>query len=438
MMRQRTPILHVPQVALLLETSTEYGRGLLRGILRYSRLHGPWSLHVAPGHVDQVLPKAKSWGGTGIIARIRSYEMEKVIRSTRLPFVASSLKESRSARAWNKFGEIRTDSEAIARMGAAHLLEIGLRRFAFCGFANCDWSILREKAFLQFARDGGYPCSAHRIALSNWMQRAHWIESWQHEQPVMVQWIQSLPKPVGLMACNDVCGREVLQACAFAGLQVPDQVSVVGVDNDEMMCELSNPTLSSVALDVEKAGYNAAQLLDGLMRGQPASGQIVWVRPTHVVIRRSSDAIVQEDALVGGALQFIREHARRSISVGDITDELKVSRRTLERRFLGATGRTLLFEIMRCRLQRAKLILLETNLPCHKVAEEAGFGSLKTFNRCFGFHEGRTPKNFRRQSKIMATQSVGSSALGRTQALVSNSDRHTGRSGGHGRGKRTR
>lgn len=400
-MRQSERALRTPQVALLLETSAEYGRGLLRGILRYSRLHGPWSLHVAPGHIDQVLPKAKSWRGTGIIARIRSPEMEKVIRSTRLPFVASSLRESRSARTWNKFGEIRTDSEAIARMGAAHLLEVGLRRFAFCGFANCAWSSHREKAFLQFSKDGGYPCSAHHIALANWMQRPNWIESWQHEQPIMVKWLRSLPKPVGLMACNDVCGREVLQACATAGLRVPDQVSVVGVDNDEMMCELSNPALSSVVLDIEKAGYNAAQLLDGLMRGQPAGGQIVWVRPTHVATRRSSEAIIQEDALVGEALQFIREHAKRPVSVSDVTDELRVSRRTLERRFFRATGRTVLSEIMRFHLKRAKQILLETDLPCHKVAVESGFGSVKTFNRSFGRQEGTTPQNFRRQSKIM-------------------------------------
>jgi LacI family transcriptional regulator, galactose operon repressor len=398
--RPQTP--RIPQVALLLETSTEYGRGLLRGILRYSRLHGPWSLHVAPGHLDQALPNAKSWSGTGIIARIRSPGMEKVIRATRLPFVASSLRESPSAKAWNKFGEIRTDSESIARVGAAHLLEVGLRRFAYCGFTNCPWSSLREKAFFEFAKEGGYFFSAHHLTLANWMQRPNWIESWQHEQPIMVKWLRSLPKPVGLMACNDVCGREVLQACATAGLRVPDEVSVVGVDNDEMMCELANPALSSVALDIEKAGYDAAHLLDGLMHDQHAGGKIVWVRPTRVATRHSSDAIVQEDALVGAALQFIREHAKRSLSVSDIADELQVSRRTLERRFFRATDRTVLNEIMCCHLKRAKQILLETDLPCHQVAFESGFGSLKTFNRSFRRQERTTPQNFRRQSKIMA------------------------------------
>jgi len=401
-MGQRARNLHVPQVALLLETSTEFGRGLLRGILRYSRLHGPWSLNVAPGHLDQVLPKARSWKGAGIIARINSPKMERLIRSTGLPFVASSVSESRQRSPGDKFGEIHTDSEAIAKMGAMHLHETGLRRFAFCGFANCRWSDIREKAFIHFALERGYPASAHHIALSNWVQRPHWIQNWQHEQPIMVRWLRSLPKPVGLMACNDVCGREVLQACTIAGLRVPEEVAVVGVDNDEMMCELSHPPLSSVALDLEKAGYEAAQLLNDLMNDRSAAARGVRVGPTHVAVRRSSDTVAQDDALVAGALHFIREHAGRAISVGDISDEIKVSRRTLERRFFSATGRTLLYEIMRCRLQRAKLILLETNLPCHKVAVEAGFGSLKTFNRCFGSQEGTTPQNFRRQSKLTA------------------------------------
>jgi len=229
-MRRRASIPRTAQVALLLETSTEYGRGLLRGIVRYSRLHGPWSLYVAPGHLEQALPKAKSWSGTGIIARIRSPEMVKLIRSTGLPFVASSLDESRSSGRGDKFGEIRTNSAAIARMAAAHLVDRSLRHFAFCGFVGCAWSLRREEAFSQYLKDQGFPCHTHRIELANWMQRPNWIETGEDEQPVLMDWLKSLPKPVGLMACNDTCGREVLQACAVAGLRVPDDVAVIGVD----------------------------------------------------------------------------------------------------------------------------------------------------------------------------------------------------------------
>lgn len=404
----------VPQVALLLETSTEYGRGLLRGILRYARLHGPWSLSVAPGHFDQVLPKAKSWKGTGIIARIRSPETEKLIRATRLPFVASTLSESRPPLASGRFGDIRTDSAAIARMGATHLLEAGLHHFGFCGFANCHWSAVREREFSEWVKHTSYTCSTHRITTANWMQRPNWIESWEHERPIMARWLKSLPKPVGIMACNDACGREVLQVCTSEGLRIPDEVAVVGVDNDEMMCELSSPPLSSVALDLEKAGYDAARLLDGFMTGHTnGGGQVVQVEPTHVVTRRSSDVIVQEDSLVAGALRFIRDHAKHTMSVALIADELRVSRRTLERRFLRSMGRTILSEIIHSHLSRAKQLLVETDLPCHKVAVESGFGSLKSFNRSFNLKEGTTPQTFRLRSKT----SIAHPAVSRNRDL---------------------
>jgi LacI family transcriptional regulator len=388
-----------PQVALLLETSTEYGRGLLRGIVRYSRLQGPWSLYVAPGHLEQVLPRAKSWRGTGIIARIRSPEMAKLIRATGLPFVASSLDESRSSGRDDKFGEIRTNSVAIARMAAAHLVERSLRHFAFCGFVGSGWSLRREEAFARYLADLGFPCQTHRIELANWMQRPNWIETWEDEQPILVEWLKSLPKPVGLMACNDICGREVLQACAVAGLPVPDDVAVVGVDNDELMCELSNPPLSSVALDLEKAGYEAARLLDNLMSGHVTEEYVVEVEPVYVVTRQSTDIIAQRDPCVATALRFIKDHAGHGISVPDVVAHVGVSRRTLERRFLRSLGRSISSQITQHRLERAKRLLLETDLPSQRVATGAGFGSTKTFNRVFRRAVGVPPMRFRLQSQ---------------------------------------
>lgn len=386
-------------MALLLETSTEYGRGLLRGIVRYSRLHGPWSLYVAPGHLEQALPKAKSWNGTGIIARIRSPEMAKLIRATGLPFVASSLDESRPSGSEDKFGEIRTDSAGIARMAAAHLVDLSLRHFAFCGFVGCAWSLHREEAFSRHLKDQGFHCETHRIKLANWMQRPNWIENWEDEQPLLVDWLKSLPKPVGLMACNDICGREILQACAAAGLRVPDDVAVVGVDNDQMMCELSNPPLSSVALDLDKAGYEAARLLDSLMSGHRARNQVVEVEPVYVVTRQSSEVIAQDDPCVATAFQFIKNHAGQAISVPNVVEQAGVSRRTLERRFFRALGRSIHSEITHCRVERAKRLLLETDLPSHRVAAGAGFGSIKTFNRVFRRAAGCPPKHFRQNAQ---------------------------------------
>jgi len=201
-----------------------------------------------------------------------------------------------------------------------------------------------------------------------------------------------------LMACNDICGREVLQACAAAGLRVPDDVAVVGVDNDELMCELSNPPLSSIALDVEKAGYEAARLLDSLMSGHLLKERIVQVEPVYVVTRQSSEIMAPDDPCVASALQFIKTHAGQPIGVQHVIDQTGVSRRTLERRFARALGRSINSEITRYRLERAKRLLLETDLPSFRVAKGAGFGTVKTFNRVFRRETGVSPKRFRQRA----------------------------------------
>jgi LacI family transcriptional regulator len=209
-------------------------------------------------------------------------------------------------------------------------------------------------------------------------------------------------EPLGLMACNDVCGRQILQACVTAELRVPDDVAVVGVDNDELICELSDPPLSSVALDVERAGYESAQLLDGLMSGRIKRGYAVHVEPTHVVTRRSSDVIAQDDRLMVRALRFIRDHFAQGITVSDVAEEVGTSRRTLERHFSAGIGRSILSEIARCRIERAKELLSETEVSCYSVASEVGFKSLKTFNRTFYRREGVTPQGFRRMARKTA------------------------------------
>jgi len=395
------PLPRIPKVASLLETSTEYGRGLLKGIVRYSRLHGPWSLYIAPGHYEQELPKAKSWGGTGIIARISSPELGRAIQATGLPAVVleACFDESAMVNPGQGLCEVRTDSASIARMAAKHLLEQGFRDFLFCGFENCPWSLTRENTFRRYVADKGFPCRSYRTKVRNWMDHANWVHAWEQEQPRLSAWLGTLPRPIGVMVCNDICGRLVLQACTEAAVRVPRDVGVVGVDNDELLCELCDPPLSSIALDLDRAGYEAAQLLDGLMSGQIKGRHVVRVNPLWVVTRRSSDAILQEDVLVADALRFIMDHSRQAIRVPDLVAEAGVSRRSLERRFSRATGNSILGEITRCRLERAQRLLRETNLPVYRVAAESGFGSVKAFSRAFQLVEACSPAAFRLYSR---------------------------------------
>jgi LacI family transcriptional regulator len=232
------------------------------------------------------------------------------------------------------------------------------------------------------------------------IRESEWIEAYEHEQPALAKWLLSLPKPVGLMACNDICGRQVLQACAMAELRVPDDVAVVGVDDDELICEVSDPPLSSVGLNLDQAGYEAAAALDALMSRRRRAGSIILVEPTSVTVRRSSEVILQDDALVAAALRFIRDHARQPIGVPDVFEELKVSRRTLERRFMAAVGCSVASEITRRRIERAKRLLIGTDSPIYRVASSSGFGSVITFNRLFRQIEKQTPRGFRRQMAL--------------------------------------
>ena len=380
----------IPKVVLLLETSRQYGRQLLRGIARYARLHGPWSLVVAPGHFEQELPSVRHWGGDAVIVRISSPKMARAIRKSGIPAVAleASLEEFAALNASLGISEIRPDSAGIARAAVEHLMERGFRHFVYCGMENCLWSHARQQEFCRCVSEKGFSCAVFSIPSNRRKQDE------ERERMTLARWLQELPKPLGLMACNDDQATKVLDACAVARLSVPDEVAVIGVDNDELLCELSDPPLSSVTLNLDLAGYEAAALLDGLMSGRIQGYHQVLVKPRWVAARCSTDVVAQDDRLVAAALRFIHDNAQRAIQVREVVDHTGVSRRSLERRFTAAIGRTILQELTRSRLDRAKRLLLETDLSIEQVALAAGF-SAQRMTHAFRHGEGTLPHLYR-------------------------------------------
>ncbi len=373
------------KVVVLLETSHEYGRGLMRGIVRYARLNGPWSLHVPPWSIHENPPRMDEIQASGVIARITSPQVARVLKNWKLPAIVLEATHARFAPAQQRLGfcEIHADSAAVAKTAAKHLMERGFRQFAYCGLPNCVWSYLRQQVFSRYVREAGFPCSVYPC----------------HADPQktipLAEWLQSLPRPVGLMACNDERARQVLLACENALVQVPEELAVVGVDNDELLCELSTPSLSSVALNLEEAGYQAAELLDGLMRKRIHGRHEVPVHPTWVHGRRSTDVVPLTDRETALALRFIRDHANQPVGVNEVADATGLSRRTLERRFRQHLGRSVLEELTRCRLERAKRLLLETDLSMEKTAHAAGFGNLRPMLRAFRQGLGCSPTAYR-------------------------------------------
>jgi LacI family transcriptional regulator len=389
------------KVALLIETSRGYGRALLRGIVRYSRLHGPWGFYVTPGDFEQVLPRMQSWGGTGIIARIETPEVARAILDSGLPTIALDLSEAqlRADNPLSRVSEVASDSRGAGRLAAEHLLERGFRQYGYVGVAERIWSTRRQESFCASIRHAGFQTRTYDPP------RCMRDRVWEREEPILARWLHSLPVPIGLMACNDDRGREVLEACRTAGLRVPEDVAVVAVDNDELLCELADPPLSSVALNAEAGGYRVAALLDRMMqarrrgRGRLRRPRRLVVESTHVVTRRSTDIVALDDPEVAAALHFLHDHAAEPIGVGDLVRHLLISRRGLEIRFRRVVGRTIHEELQRVRLERARRLLLETDLAISSVAEASGFASPSYLAQVFKHSFDVTPARFRRQSR---------------------------------------
>lgn len=381
----------IPKVVLLVETARSFGREFLRGVARYSRLHGPWSFHITPGDYTQVVPKIREWGGTGIIARIPNSQVARDILRARVPTIALGLRDDQTSPGspLSKLTEVSSDAEEVARQAADHLLERKFSYFAYVGSEDRGWSRRREVAYYNFLAKRGFVPHVYR------QPKRPRDREWEREQQYLATWLAQLPTPVGLFACDDGRGREVLEACRLAGLNVPNDVAVIGVDNDPVFCDLADPPLSSVWLNAEKAGYQAAQTLDRMMRGRVRKPRWIKVEAVGVVARRSTEFFAINDQEICAALQFIRRKNGRDITVEDVVREVGVNRRLLERRFRELVGHTMLDEIQAVRLERAKRLLAETPYEVSKVADIAGFGSTPYFIHFFQKYVGKTPRRYR-------------------------------------------
>ena len=293
-------------IALLVETSNDYARGLLHGVVSYVREHRPWSTYLAEhGRGDAPPTWLSRWTGDGIIARVENTRIARAVRACGLPVVdlsAANLLEGAPI--------VETDNAAIARLAFEHLREREFKHFAYCGDEQYNWSKGRADQFEVHVKRAGR--QLHRYS-SKVGHRTN--DGWDDQMRHLALWVKGLPKPVGIMACFDIVGRQVLEACRLIDAAVPDDVAVIGVDNDELLCELADPPLSSVAPDAHRTGYLAASLLDKLMSGETIVGREHLIEPLGVIVRESSDVTATEDQDVSQAIRFIRAHACEGINV---------------------------------------------------------------------------------------------------------------------------
>jgi LacI family transcriptional regulator len=376
------------KVALLVETSNSYARGLLRGIVSYIREHRPWSLYLSEHNRGDKPPRwLAHWNGQGIIARVENGAIAEALRRVSVPLVDVSAARLIPALPW-----FETDDGAIAQLAADHLLERGFKYFAYAGDGRFNWSNWRCEHFQNCIRAAGRECHVYHPA-KGFSQEAE--EQVDH----LARWIRGLPKPVGVMACYDFRGQQVLDACRRVGVAVPDDAAVIGVDNDDLLCELSDPPLSSVIPNTNRTGYEAAKLLDEMMSGKRVRGETHLITPLGIATRQSTDVLAIDDRNVARAVHFIRQHACDGIKVRDVLKAVPHSRTLLESRFKRLLGRTPHEEILRVRLNRVKQLLIETDLPLEQIAERAGFPHVEYLSVAFRREVGTPPSQFRARNR---------------------------------------
>lgn len=375
-----------PHVALLVETSLASGRDILLGIARYVREHRPWLLYHKARSLEESLPAwIAGWKGHGILARVQTRAMADALLATGLPVV-----DVLGVVDGTGFPVVRVDDAEIGRLAARHLLERGFREFAYMGIAEENWSTFRQEAFGAEVAKAGF-----RVQVRTEPRQESDGQSWEKHQEDLADWISKLPIPVGAMLCSDQLGTRFLDACRRAGRSVPYEVAVIGVDNDEPLCEVSNPPLTSVWPGHAQLGYEAAALLDRLMARGTVPVERCFVPPLKIVTRLSSDTIAVEDPAVARALRVIRERACHRIRLDDIAEVVGVSRSVLQRRFQSVLGRTINQELIHQRLKVAQALLLETKLSLPEIAERAGFQHQEYMGVVFKAHLKRTPASFR-------------------------------------------
>ena len=381
----------VKRIALLMGQDLGYCRGVFRGIHTYALHEKRWILRDVPPD-EQILPSLREWQPQGIIAHLFDADFARRVLALKKPLVNIT---NTLVRLKAPFVEV--DHLRVGQLAAEHFLERGYVNFGYLGSGWTGFSQQRERGFRRRLATAGHSLSS---CYADYLPRPPLASSWKTADRQVRDWLLALPKPAAILASNDVPARHLAETCRMLGLYVPEQVAVLGVDNDEVECLLCHPPLSSVVNPAEQIGYEAARLLDRLMSGRTPPRKPIYVRPTHVVTRQSTDVIAVADPDVSRAAAFIRDHAAEKIGVADVVLPLSMARRRLERRFRGCLGRTILEEIQRVRVERAKHLLAETDLPMPVVASRSGFSTPQRLAAVFRRATGQSPLVYRRQVRL--------------------------------------
>jgi LacI family transcriptional regulator len=375
-------------------TRFEECTAMLKGISQYERSHQPWAAFLddeARAENDPQWLRRKKWHG--VISRHTTPALVQNCAELGLPLV-----DLNDTPAFPGVPKIRPDNIGMGHLGAEHFIERGYRHFGFCGFINEGWSRERRDGFVEGLSLAGHTCDVFDVEYPGDL-----TPSWDAKQiTVLSAWLRRLPKPVAIMACADMRALQVMGAAQSVDLLVPEQVAVLGANNDTIRCDLAYPPLSSVAPNAFQSGYHAAELLDSLMKKVKPSTLDTRIEPTGVTARHSTDILAIDDKNVAAALSFIRENACRGISVEQVLRPAFASRSQLEKKFRRYLGRSPQAEIRRVQAAKIRQLLIETNFPLKKIADLTGFEYVEYMCVVFKRLTGDSPGSYRKKNQITA------------------------------------
>lgn len=384
------------KIILLTDFGEEYGKSLLTGVTRYSQEFGPWAFCRMPTYyretkgIEGILQWAKEWKANGILGQFYNDSDPKRLLDEGIAVVAQDFKECHKT-----VPNITGDYIKTGRIGAEYFLRKGYEHFAFYGFKDIVWSRERGQGLEERLAEEG-----HSLHYFEHHRKVKSRELWYYKPSALSKWLKSLPKPIALMTCDDNQGLHITEACRLTKIRCPEEVAVLGVDNDEMLCNLSDPPLSSISLDTVKGGYEAARLLHKMIQTKNREFHDIFVEPTQVVTRNSTDIYATKDEYIGMALKFIHNNMDKNLKVEDVLKQVPLSRRSLEKRFQKVTGYPVYEYIFNLRIEKFTSKLLETDLTIFEIAVDLGLNDSKNIARQFRQVKGCTPVEYRKKYLI--------------------------------------
>ncbi len=374
------------RIGVIVDLIGQYGRTVLSGINRFALANGQIHYAVRPRWLElEPLENCEHWDVDGMIVQLAFLKFVDKLRQLNIPTVNVS-----TIVADTGLPTVAVDCAAIGRMAAEHLLERGLRNFAFFG-TETHFSALRGAAFAQRIAEAGWPCHCPHISVNEARRGAT-------NRQEFLGVLRTLPQPLGVFAPNDDGAAQIIEACTDIGIAIPEQFAVLGCDADDLINSCSRPSLSSISVPADQVGFEAARMLLDLMDGKPVAASKM-LPPNGVITRKSTDILAIDDREVAEALRYIRQNAHKQIRVEEVVRQVPLSRRVLEQRFRKVVGRSPLAEIQRVQLELARQLLVETDLQMPEIAERSGFARASYFGEVFRKKFAMTPTDYRRRHR---------------------------------------